>query len=212
MATTHVRAAARKALADYLATQVGSGVAFFDRFPPPGTRLLEGAMSVMLAPAKDREHKFQPVALSQTAIPGDNVNALILYSWGIVEFGLQLDVFAEFQATRDALVLQVEDALNRPPGKTLGTGLAWQLDLAPGLVLQTPDNFDTPTAYRFEAFPGLPESGRQVQAGEYRQTWMGSGTAHLLRQVTGPLIKKLTLLQSGTGISGTQSDQLYPST
>jgi len=208
MATAHVRTAARKALAEYLATRVTSGVKFYDRFPPPGEDLRYGAISVILAPAKDREHRFQAVKLSQSSV--DNNTLLVKWSWGIVEFGLQIDVWSGFQAARDALILEVEAALNRPPGKTLGTGVSWQLDLAPGVVLQVADNFDTPCAYRFAAMPGTQEGGPLNQAGEWRATWMGSGTAHLIRQIQVAKARTIILREQGSGIDGTVNTVLHP--
>jgi len=202
MATTHVRAAMRKGLSDYLATQVDPEAVFSSSWPTPGKALGAKAVSVILAPTKAREHKFQPVALSQTAIDGDDVNALVLWSYGHTEIDFQIDVWAQHEVTRDALEADVEAALNRPPARTLGLSTT-ALDLAPGLVIELPDWYSTPAAFRFQSIPTLPESSRAVQAGDWRATWMGTGTAHLLRQIQGPLMKSLTVTFTGSG--GTQS-------
>lgn len=209
MATLHVRSAAREALGNYLQTELGASVKVSSQWPVPGVRLPAKAATVILAPTTGREHKFPAVALSQTAIDGDAVNALILWTIGIVEFDLQVDVWCEFQDDRDALELQTEQALHRPPAVTL-LAATNTTDHAPGLVLAVPKNFNTPAHYRFSAFPSIPENSTVAQAAEWRATWMGSCTAHLLRQTTGPLIKRLLLQQSGSGIPSTDTTQLYP--
>ena len=209
MATSHVRRACRTALADYLRTGLGLDAGrVLDEWPQPGLTLKNKTLSVILAPAADTESRHQPVALSQTAIAGDDVNALVLYTWGLVEFGLQIDAWGGLPIERDELELQVEELLNRPPGVTLGTAVSWALNLAPGLVIAVPENFNTPASYRFKAMPTIPESSVVAQTGRHRATWGGTCTARLLRQVQQPILASLVLNQTGSG--GSSSDVLLP--
>lgn len=204
---THVRRACRKALASYLESQV-SGSKTRSEWPAPGDKLPPRTLTVILVPAGDTETRHQPIAISQQEIPNDTVNALVLYTWGLVEFGLQIDAWASNPAEAAELEMAVEAALNRPASVTLGMAPSWALDLAPGLVLKVDEHFETPASFRFKAMPQLPESGTAAQAGRYRATWMGSCTARLLMQQRRPRITSLTLTQSGSG--GSSSDVLFP--
>jgi hypothetical protein len=189
-----VRKAVRDALAAYLRTELATAhpdLVVFDSWPDPATSLPAEAVSV-LATGTIEEGGYAPQTHRVTPTAG--VMGDVLYGFGTLTLGLQLDCWTHHEATRDVLARDLEAALNRPPAITLGlTGGIPQLGRERGLVIRIPNLFNCPADFRFEPTASPVENGDAAQTGEWRATWAGSAFVHLVNQESLALRQTLNL-------------------
>lgn len=201
MSTPAPLEAVRKTLADYLATQ-NAGVTVSPRWPTPQRPLPAKAITVVLPPAPPVVREHPPRVWSFTAT--SSTAGDVLYSYGLAEIGLQLDVWAQYPAVRDQLAASVQGQINRPPSATLGLTTLPRLSRAPGLVLRCTEFYDVPVDYRFEPIPPELETSDRAQKGDWRATWQGKATVHLLSQESVAIMTQLVLQLATNG--GAASD------
>lgn len=180
-------AALRGALASYLAATLGPsfpGLQVNEAWPEPGATLPELAITV-LVPTAPRFEMHPPTLLRtipDATVPGNPATGTAIYEYGAVVADLQLDVWARYRATRDALAAALSDATYRSIAATLalsdprprygrGTGLVLDIPLCPG----------GPSRAEYKLGNGaLLETEQSVQQGEWRATWTGSVYARIV--------------------------------
>lgn len=192
--------AVRKALADYLQTQLIATfptLTVFQDWPVPGRQLPEYALSVLvIGPPIERPHA--PVI--HTTTPTTSPNGTVMYSYGRPVINLQIDAWSRYAVKRDDLAAAMRTALNRHPADTLGvTGLP-RLSRRNGLILKIASMANTPCRYLLNSTMVPVESSAKVQDGEYRATWIGTAETFAVDSQTVPLMKTITVKTSTNGL------------
>jgi len=192
---TEPRAACRKALATSLSsylTPLHSGIVVSEKWPTPGKALTALSLTVITPGTAPKVEFHQPVKHKVT-LPESGHAGTVLYSYGRVDVDLQIDAWALYPATRDALALSTLRALNRPANVTLSTPALTDYSHAPGLVLRLTDWFNVTASYRFDALGAIPENSDAAQVNEYRATWQGSAHFYLCDEQQLYLMQKILL-------------------
>lgn len=196
-----VKQALREALAGYLSAQLAAShpsLVVSQSWPTPGAPLPPEALTV-LSPGQPQAEYHPPRVWSTT--PTTGVLGLTTYSYGVVTVGMQIDAWATFQASRDALALDTETQLNRHPADTLGVTILPHLSRMGGLVLIVPGLANAKADFRFQPSPRFDDSPADAQEGEWRATWTGDAFVHLLVQEQVTLLKHLLIDVNGTQVA-----------
>lgn len=189
----------REGLASYLGTQLAAAhptLSASGEWPTPGVALPPEAVTV-IAPDRPQTAFYPPVVHSTT--PTGSHKGTIVYSFGMVTLGMQIDCWAQFAAKRDVLAEDVSAALNRRVQDTLGIVTLPSLSRRGGLVLRLTDLASALCDYRFEAVPSFQEGSDPAQQGEWRATWQGTAFVHLLATQTDFPILERVILDFGAG-------------
>lgn len=193
MALPLARVAVRRALADYLRTNLIStwpNVVVSENWPTPQTQLPEQAVTVLVPQGGFTVEYHQPVIWSVTTANGVST---ITYSYGKMEMPLQIDAWAQFEAVRDDLAASVLPLLNQNVEVTLGTATLANLALAPGLVIPIPTYANVTAEFRFDSEPMLSETTSLTEASDWRATWSGSAFVYLMQQETQPVMREVII-------------------
>jgi hypothetical protein len=189
----------RAALAAYLQAHLTTSnpeLVVSSEWPTPGVALPAKAITVVAVGPPQTE--FHPPCVLSTTPTGNHLGTVV-YSFGRVTLGLQLDCWATFAAVRDALAVELEAALTRMPTETLGITTAPSLSRRGGLVLRITALANALCDFRFEAVPSFQETSDAAQAGEWRATWQGTAFVHLLATETDFPILERVILDFGGG-------------
>jgi hypothetical protein len=191
MAIPAPRAAARKALADYLRSALQPTfpqLAVSENWPNPKQPFPPQALTV-LAPQNGVQTEYHaPVIWQVTPISG--TQATVLYSYGRLTIGMQLDTWSNFEAVRDSLAAAVTPLLNQSPSSSLGLG-GLDLQNAPGLVLPLPSYYGVTCEYAFDGEASPDESSDNATVAGWRATWTGSASLYLMAQQTVSLMLEI---------------------
>jgi hypothetical protein len=192
--------AIRDALAEYLRgelVQTFPTVEVSGEWPEPGVALPAMAVTVLAVGNPDTEyHPASVYNVTQLVSP----KGAVQYSYGWIEQSMQLDVWATFKATRNALAASIPDLLNRHPLDTL------ELDSLPhytrhaGVVLRVPGLLGAPCDYRFDGGPVIEDASDSAQSSEWRATWTGVARMQLVGEQILSLVKQITLKATIDGI------------
>lgn len=182
----------REALAAYLRTQLAAGhpaLVVSSEWPTPGVPLPSEAVTIV-APG-GAQTAFHPPKVISTTPTGDHAGTVV-YSFGNVSIDLQLDCWADFPATRDALAVDIEAAINRRPADTLGVVTLPSLSRRGGIVLRVAALANALADFRFNAIPSFQETSDGAQRGEWRSTWQGTVFVHLLAtEIDFPILERV---------------------
>ena len=191
--------AIRAGLAAYLAGQLAGDfptLKVLGEWPNPDATLPEYALTVLATGAPDV--RYHP-AVVRSVVVGSGATGTVRSSYARLTLGLQLDAWARYAATRDALAAAVRDALNRHPADTLGGGGLPRLGRRGGLVLTLPALLDAPCEFRFGVAPSPQEAPEAAQDGEWRASWAGTATTLALDEAQLALIKTLRVTLTTNG-------------
>lgn len=162
-----IQQAAANALGAHVATKLGAGVDVSYEWPVGP--LPAKAVTVLLAgPPKDEY--LQPSVVSSQAVANPNHR---LYRWRVLERTqpLQLDVWAQYQATRDDMIAALDVALNT------GFGTAGD-PVGNGLVLALGDGWTGRADFVFEG-PDVDNGPEAARQSEWRATYRGEARVAL---------------------------------
>ena len=162
-----VEQAAVSALGAWLARCLGSSVAVSTQWPEPTKKLSAKAVTILRAGPAQSE-PLDPVIVGRT----DTGPHTSLFTWRMraLRQPLQLDVWARHHAARDALLAELDVALNAPMGATIGA-----LNAEPvrhGVVVPLGDGW-TGAADCFFDRPDVSDTPDAAARGEYRATLAG---------------------------------------
>lgn len=193
MALPSARVAVRKALADYLRTNLIAAwpsIAVSENWPSPQTALPPQALTVLAPSTGLRIDYHQPVIWGVDTVAGVST---ITYSYGVLEMPLQIDAWAQFEPIRDDLAAAVLPLLNQNVEVTLGTATLSNLAIAPGLVIPIPSYANVTAEYRFDPEPMLGEDVAHAETSDWRATWAGTATVYLMQQEVRPVMKEVII-------------------
>jgi hypothetical protein len=123
----------------------------------------------------------------------------VRYAYGWVEVDLQLDAWTTSDAARDELTEAIEGAIAVPPSITLGlTSHLQELKRRAGLVLRVPGLFNYPADYHIEGTGDAVEDDNVAHAAEWRSSWRGDVSLHLVTEDDCALLTQI-LLEMPTG-------------
>lgn len=186
-----IKKALREALAAHLQTQLAPsfpGIVCSGEWPTAGKALPPIAVTVTTPGEQQTEfHPTVPHAVSNIS----GTTADVVYSFGHVEQGLQIDLWATYRAVRDDVAQAIYFALNLPPNVTLGLGGLPNWSQAAGLVLRIPLLFNVPADFQFGDSPRTPESSDAAQQGEWRATWIGTASLETVDKENVPLMQQI---------------------
>lgn len=208
MALPNPRVAARRALADYLRTNLTAAwpnIVVSENWPTPQAKLAPQALTVLAPQSGEFVEYHQPVVWQVT--PATNTAGSILYSYGKMTLPLQVDAWAQFEAVRDDLVAAVLPLLNRDTAATLGVSQTATLAQAPGLVIPVPTYANVTAEYHFDPLPRLWEDQEPAMVSDWRATWVGDATIYLVQQETQPLMLDVTVKLSANGAA---AEDVFP--
>lgn len=153
------------------------------RWPEPDQKLPAMAITVLLA-GKATDEILQPRLVSSRNI--DSVS--LLARWQVLERmqPLQLDIWAQYDVVRDALVAALDQVLN------LGS-MPYSVPGDP-LVLDLADGWTGKVAFDFGG-PANQDGPNAVQVSEYRSTYEGEARAVLYVDAKTPKLASIRLSQ-----------------
>lgn len=201
MALPNPRVAVRKALADYLRTNLTAAwpnLVVSENWPTPQATFPPQALTVLAPHGGEVVEYHQPVVWQTT-------QTSVLYSYGKMTMPLQIDAWAQFEAVRDDLAAAVLPLLNRDPAATLGVSQTATFAQAPGLVITIPSYAAVTAEYHFDPLPQVIENPPAALTSEWRYVWMGDATIYLLQQEFQPLMKDVTIL---LGVNGAAPERV----
>lgn len=217
MATPEPKAAARKALADYLRTQfAGSplstnypGLVVNEKWPIAGQAFPALALTVVCPSTPVRlAQAHQPYIWSTTPLGGGTHQGTVVYSYGHLEIDVQLDAWTQYPAIRDKLANDLEAQLNRPAAATMAASTD-EYARGIGLVLPVGDLYNAPADFRLAQAAGAPESSDVAQGATYRAMFTGTATVYAVDQQTFYLMEQI-VLQLTQNNGSVDQRQFYP--
>lgn len=192
---TDPRSAVRSMLASYLTAQLAdvAGLTVNEQWPIPQQQLATPAITIVTSPQLKCEYHLPRL---WTTTPTIGVNGIARYSYGRAELNLQIDVWSDYEATRDALAARAESVLNRDPLETLAPNPSRPVGYArkPGLVLALTNYHNTPCEFIFETpASSVGESKGQAMVADWRNTFAGRAILHLMNEEVVALMKSVTM-------------------
>jgi hypothetical protein len=187
MATT-VQQAAANALAAFLEDQL-EDVEVLPRWPEPDQDLPDRAVSVLLAGRRQDEHWQAEV------VNVEGTGASRTFHWKVkaVEQPVQLDVWARYDAQRDDILAQLDDALHQGTATTLNAPFGSPTRDGPLLALDADDGHEGYVDFTFEGAFNNDTPDAHTRA-EYRATINGAATMSLVVKTQHPLLQVAGLL------------------
>lgn len=192
------RAAARKALAEYLAAEfqkIGSypDLQINDTWPAPHDPLPKQSISLNSPPDSLRAEYHVPMVWGVTP-DASGAKGKVRFSYGRVEVDIQLDIWAQFFDTCEQISNELWNLLNRPAPETLGTSVNGDFQLkAPGLLLTLTEFFDATADYLFDPISNPVQSPGKAMVGEWRATMQGTATFYLMSEAHVTLMKSILI-------------------
>jgi len=192
------RVACRKALADYIRNGIPGVVdgitatypsALVEEAWPTGANFTDPTITVVVPEVAPKVREYQPSVHRVTPTAG--VQGTVLYSYGLADFGLQLDVWTQYTTTRDELNAALRDIIGQPAFVTLGgdtKGSDYTKGQSP-LSLVVPDLYSIVASFSFDHFPQLSESSQAVQTGSSMMRWPCMVQCRLVDQITAALVQ-----------------------
>jgi hypothetical protein len=217
-----VEQAGINALKTYLASQI-PGVTINEVWPNPDADLPERVITIVKIGARE-ETKIDPkvVASAPVMIPGspdplvlveDPVNRSFTWCVKLVRQSIQLDVWSCYQAVRDDLHAQLDEALNLGPAITLGSLMPLSDPFRDGLLLALGDGRPGFADVRFDG-PEIDDTPESVQKNEFRATRFGTIDVPLTITRTQPRMAQVSMtVTTATGLhitAGNATDIFLP--
>lgn len=199
MALPNPRVAVRNALASYLRANLSSAwpaLVVSENWPTPQAVMPPQVLTVLAPQGGQFVEYHQPVVWQVTT---SSIGTTVLYSYGKMTMPLQLDAWAQFEATRDDLVAAVLPLLNRDVASTLGVTQTATFAQAPGLVIPVPNYASVTAEYHFDPLPQLMEAQEPAMTSDWRATWVGDATIYLLQSESQPLMRDVTIKLAANG-------------
>ncbi|HEX7464108.1 MAG TPA: hypothetical protein VF382_04330 [Actinomycetota bacterium] len=187
MAVT-VQQAAVDALVAYLTTQL-DGVTVSGEWPASEAELPELAVTVLMAGRRQDQHADATVV----AVEGAGTTRVFVWRVKTATQGLQLDVWGRYPATRDDILAQLDEALNKGPLYTLTDG---SFDLVAGeptrdgvlLALAPASGHEGYVDFTFDG-PTLGDSSERSIRNDYRATITGEAAMVLAVRTSNPVLQ-----------------------
>lgn len=179
------RAAVRDALAKYLqdqfeATGAWPKLEISSMWPAPGSDFPAQAITVV-APSQGVTLEYHQPVVRRVTPDASGPKGKVLFSYGIVEMQLQLDVWAGFEAMRDDLAGELPAMLNRAPQDTLGGFRPGEYQLrGVGLMLPIASSFNEPANIQFDPIVTVTDTPTANMNGQWRGTLQGRARMYLL--------------------------------
>lgn len=130
-----------------------------------------------------------------------------LYTWrvGEIEHGLQLDVWAHYEAVRDEMLAQIVPLINAAPSAS--AGFSYDDPVRNGTIVPLGDGWEGNYAdFEFDS-PRREQTGATEKQGEYRAMYSGVLTCFQLIKAQSPRMALMRLTRTEAGRIGTATVQ-----